>query len=509
MKNNAKSELRIGALLAYASMIIGYVVQIAYTPVMIRIIGQSQYGLYNLTNSIVSYLSLFSLGFGPAYVRFYMKHKTKNDQAGIEKMNGMFMVVFLILGILATISGAIMVQHSDALLGNNFSDFELRIAKKLMILMVINIAISFPLIPITSYIQTNERFIFQNSLNILRQVLNPFLSLPLLLTGFGALGMIFASTCISLIVGIWQIIYSMKKLRFRLQIHDMDFDELRSVAIFSSFIFLNAVADQINWNVDKFIIGRYDGAVTVAIYGIAAQLNTYYLNLSTVVSDVFVPRINRIVSEKKQTMNLDLTNLFIKIGRIQFMVVVLVLVELFFLGRPFIGFWAGENYYDSFPILMILIIPATIPLIQNAGISMQQAKNMHIFRSILYILIAIGNVLLSLVLVKKYGAAGTAFATAFVIVIGDGFLMNWYYKNKVGINITKFWKEITKFIPTVAISLITGFFSIRVFNEYSLLGFLCVGFIILCVYVTMLFTTGIASSERKSIINRIKHFKFI
>lgn len=112
-------------------------------------------------------------------------------------------------------------------------------------------------------------------------------------------------------------------------------------------------------------------------------------------------------------------------------------------------------------------------------------------------------------LVKKYGAAGTAFATAVVIVIGDGFLMNWYYKNKVGINITKFWKEITKFIPTVAISLITGFFSIRVFNEYSLLGFLCVGFIILCVYVGMLFTTGIASSERKSIVNRIKHFKFI
>lgn len=503
MKINSNKQLRLGAVLSYASMIIGYIVQIIYTPIMIRIIGQSQYGLYNLTNSIVSYLSLFSLGFGTAYVRFYMRHKKDNDTDAISKMNGMFIVVFLILGLLATITGFILVVHSNSILGNKFTISELRLAKKLMFLMVINIAISFPLIPIVSYIQANERFIFQNSLNIVRQVLNPFLSLPLLLLGFGSLGMIFVTTIISLLIGAWQIMYSIKKLSFKFSLHGLDFSELREVALFSFFLFLNALTDQINWNIDKFIIGRYYGAVPVSIYGIAAQLNTYYLNLSTAISSVYVPRINMVVAKGAQNMDTVLTKMFINIGRTQFVIVVLVLIELAFLGRPFIGFWVGKNYYDAFPILMILIIPVTIPLIQNTGIAIQQAKNMHIFRSLLYVVIAVANALLSLVLVKPYGALGTAFATAISLIIGNGFLMNWYYQKHIGIDVIQFWKKICRFVPLVIVSLLVGFLSTHFVNVYSVSGFIIEGIIIAIVYAAMLFFTGLDKNEREKVLNKL------
>lgn len=505
MRVNANNrQLRLGAILSYVSMILGYIVQMAYTPLMIRIIGQSQYGIYNLTNSIVSYLSLFSLGFGPAYVRFYMRHKVKDDKDAVEKMNGMFMIVFLVLCFFAVITGMLLVIQSDTILGNKFSKTELVLAKKLMFLMVVNIAISFPLIPVTSYIQANEKFIFQNTLNILRQVLNPFLSLPLLIMGFGSLGLILATTIISLLIGVWQIIYSVKVVKLRFQWHDLNFKELREVAVFSSFIFLNAITDQINWNVDKFIIGRFYGATLVAIYGIAAQLNSYYLNLSTAISSVYVPRINKIVADNRKSMNEELTNLFIKIGRIQFMVVVLVLIELCFLGRPFIGFWAGKEYYDAFPILMVLIVPVTVPLIQNTGIAVQQAKNMHVFRSVLYALIALGNVLLSLIWVKPYGALGTAFATALSLIIGNGFIMNYYYKFHIGLDIGKFWREICKFIPMVLVSLAIGYLITRWINPYNFYGFVVVGTIIGVTYLLMLFFTGFDSSEKEYMIKKIR-----
>lgn len=486
-------------------MIIGYVVQIIYTPLMIRIIGQSQYGIYNITNSIVSYLSLFSLGFGTAYVRFYTRHKSDNDDDAITKMNGMFMGVFLILGLLATVTGFILIRHSNNILGGKFTVSELLLARKLMILMVINIAISFPLIPIVSFIQANERFVFQNSLNILRQVLNPFLSLPLLLLGFGSLGMIFATTIISFLIGLWQLYYSVIKLKFKLSWRGLDLSELREVAIFSSFLFLNAVTDQINWNIDKFIIGRYYGAIPVAIYGIAAQLNTYYLNLSTAISSVYIPRINMIVAKKTRDMDAVLTKLFIDIGRIQFMIVVFVLIELTFLGRPFIGFWAGKDYYAAFPILMVLIVPVTIPLIQNTGIAIQQAKNMHIFRSLLYIIVALANAVLSLILVKPYGALGTAFATAIALIIGNGTLMNWYYQKHIGIDIILFWKRICHFIPLVVVSLLVGLLATLFFNVYSILGFLIVGIIIAITYAIMLLLTGLDTNERRMILSKISN----
>ena len=46
------------------------------------------------------------------------------------------------------------------------------------------------------------------------------------------------------------------------------------------------IIDQVNWNVDKFLLGRFRGTVAVAVYGLAAQLNSYYMSLSTAISSV-------------------------------------------------------------------------------------------------------------------------------------------------------------------------------------------------------------------------------
>ena len=67
--------------------------------------------------------------------------------------------------------------------------------------------------------------------------------------------------------------------------------------IFTIFICLNMIADQINWNVDKVLLGRFSGTVAVTIYGVGGQLNTMYMQLSTTISNVFIPQVNRIVAD--------------------------------------------------------------------------------------------------------------------------------------------------------------------------------------------------------------------
>lgn len=99
MKTN---QLKIGVMLSYVSIIAQNIISIVYTPVMLRLLGQSEYGLYQLVYSVVSYLGLLSFGFGSAYVRFYSRYKVKDDQDGIAKLNGMFMIVFTIIAIPST-----------------------------------------------------------------------------------------------------------------------------------------------------------------------------------------------------------------------------------------------------------------------------------------------------------------------------------------------------------------------------------------------------------------------
>ena len=101
------------------------------------------------------------------------------------------------------------------------------------------------------------------------------------------------------------------------------------------------------------------------------------------------------------------------------------------LWTSFIKLWAGKDYLDSYPITLLLIIPATVPLTQNIGIEIQKAKNMHQFRSWVYILIALANLIISIPLIDRFGGVGGALGTAISLLIGNGVVMNWYYHYRV------------------------------------------------------------------------------
>lgn len=70
------------------------------------------------------------------------------------------------------------------------------------------------------------------------------------------------------------------------------------------------VINQLNWNVDKLIIGKFVGSVAVAVYSIGAQINQYFMQFSTSVSNVFIPRINGMIHSGEDDK--QLTYLFTK-----------------------------------------------------------------------------------------------------------------------------------------------------------------------------------------------------
>ena len=74
------SQLKIGIVLNYINIGLGNLIPIFYTPIMLKLLGQSEYGLYKLSSSVTSYLSLMSLGIGSAVTRYLIKYKTQGDK---------------------------------------------------------------------------------------------------------------------------------------------------------------------------------------------------------------------------------------------------------------------------------------------------------------------------------------------------------------------------------------------------------------------------------------------
>lgn len=369
------SEKKAGVILSYTGQIVKILVNLLYTPIMLRLLGQSEYGLYQLVYSVVSYLSLLSLGFGSSYMRYYSQFKAKNDDDEIARLNGMFLTIFTVLSVICVICGLVMLSNIKGIFGEGLTDNEYHTARILMMLLVVNLAMTFPNSIFNCAITAHEKFLFQKLLILLQNLFSPFLTLPLLIMGCGSIGMVSVTTFLTCLTLITNIFYCKRKLHIRFSFYGFKLSMLKEMWVFTFFIFLNQIIDQINWSVDKFLLGRISGTSAVAIYGVGGQINSMYLEFSNSISNVFVPKVNRIVAENDD--NNQLTRLFTRVGRIQFIVLALILSGFIILGKPFINVWAGDGYDVSYAVTLLLIVPVTVPLIQNLGIEIQRAKNMH------------------------------------------------------------------------------------------------------------------------------------
>lgn len=496
------NQLKLGAALSYVSLGLGNIISILYTPIMLRLLGQSEYGLYNLSNSIIGYLGVLDFGIGNAVIRYTAKYKALEDKDGESNLYGMFIVIYSILAVLVMLAGSFLVKNNHLFFSSSLTQDEMTRIQFMMALMIFNLAISFPFGIFGAIITAHEQFVFPKLVAIVRQVLNPFVMIPLLLLGYKSLGMTVATTCLNLIF-IWiNLYYCFKVLKIKVKFNKMDFSVLKEIMGYSFFIFLNMIVDKVYWSTDQFILGSIRGTVAVAVYSIGSTFNQYYMNFSTAISGVFLPKVTKMVT--RNVSNEELSNLFIRTGRIQFIILSFILSGFILVGKEFIAIWAGEGYEQSYFIALLVMIPLTIPLIQNLGITILQAKNMHHFRSNIYIIIAVLNVIVSIPLAKMYGGIGCALATGISMVIGNIIIINIYYYKKIHINIPKFWLEISKLSIPVMISIGIMLVVKKLIPLSGVINVLFTGIVFTIIFVPLMWLLGMNDSEKELFIGPIK-----
>lgn len=135
----------------------------------------------------------------------------------------------------------------------------------------------------------------------------------------------------------------------------------------------------------------------------------------------------------------------------------LVATGFIIFGQKFIELWAGPGFSDSYWITILIIIPFTVDLIQNIGLSILQAKNQYTFRARIYSCVGILNLCLALPLGIRYGGIGCAIATGISMFVGNGLGMNWYYSKYIGLDIKNFWYQIGNISKTILLCLLIGY----------------------------------------------------
>lgn len=501
MRSSKKVQMSLGVVLSYISIAVKLLSGILYTPVVLHTLGQSQYGVYSLCISFIGYLTILNAGVNAAYIRFYVQEKTVREES-VEKLNGLFCKIFIVLSTIGLIGGLVIAAFSPLIFGSKITPEEYGLVKTCFVLLAFTISIEIFTCHFKSFVTANEEFIFGKTLDIIGAILAPVLTVPLLLRGANCTAIISVRLVVSALLLIVNVIFCRKKLGIHFLFVKAEKSLLKNISQFIGFIALQSIMDQLNWQIDKFILARTQGTSEISVYSVGSTFNTYFLLIGAVVSSVFIAEINRLVANGD---NRQLNNLFRKTSKIFTLIIGFAIIAFFVFGKSFILRWAGPDYGRSFTVAWMLMSPVTFTIIFGLGQDIARAKNKHQVQIIINVCVCVVNMIVSIPLAIHYGAVGSAFGTFVAEIVVCIIIQPIYYKKVLEIEVGNVFLDVARYLRGIILPVCFGIFinHVGVLKE-NYASIIVYGLIFTVIYIVSVMTFSLNKTDRQNILNLIQ-----
>lgn len=495
------NEKRIGAILGFAYTGLQSIISILYIPLLLTGIGKSEYGIYQIAGSVIAYFSAMEVPLSASVLKFYVEYKVKNDRKKMENVLATGQRIFAVLSVvfcLISIPVGYGLKYSFV---NTFTEGEIIETIGIFGLMLFNLIINMNNYVYIAVINANERFVFLKLSSIVTLIAQPILVVLIIQHYHYAFSIVAVQCLMNLIMVFLRYYFAKKKLNCSIKYHGYDKLLYKGMLVLTLANLGVALADQIFWKTDQLILGSFFGPEIVTEYSIGAQLNSMYISVACVLGGLILPTVTRILINGT---NNDVSSYFIKIGKLQSYLLVLVLFGVISFGQEFIFLLAGNGYDMSYSVALILMIPYSIDLIQICGNSILQVRNQYGYRAKMMMVSSLLNVCLTIILIKIIGPIGAALSTAIAIVLGNGVYLNYIYYSKMNIDICEFFRNI-RGIWFVGLLMLPIGYLIRYLtfsNFYLTFGVHVLIFMI--IYSALLFLFVLSKNEKEIIIRKMK-----
>ena len=432
------SQLKKGVILSYINIFLTNVIGIVLTPFIIRSLGSSEYGLYTLIGSFVTYLTLMDLGLNNTIIRFVSKYRAEKNKVGEEIFLGTSLKIYSLISLILTIFGVIIYFKLDYIFSKSLSFEEISKAKIMFMILVFDIAIALPGGTFTAICNAYESFVFPRVMSILRYFFRSISVVSVLLLGGKAISIIVIDTVLNLIIVISTIFYVFKYLNVKFNFSKTKNTLVKQIFNYSIWVFLLGIVSQFFWNTGQIVLGIQTDTKTIAIYGVGIMLGGFYGGFAGAVNSVFLPKATKMSIENS---NQELTETMTKLGRVSFIILMFIFIPFALFGREFIQLWVGTTFSQSWLITILIMIVYTVPLIQNFAHSLLEAKNKVRYKVLVYILFIGIGIAFGAFLTKQYHGLGMAIGICSGWMVAQIFL-NLFFVNVLHLNMIYFYKNI-------------------------------------------------------------------
>lgn len=437
-----KSEIRSGALLNYANLLLRIGVDFFMVPLLLLCLGKGEFAIYTLAGVVVARLALCDFGLTASATRFLSEYRARGDAAGEAHFLGNLLALFSMGGLLVLVLGLAFYPF----LGDVFSRFtpgELEIFRVLYLMTLLNTALMFPARSLGGISAAQQRFRVPGIIAAAASVLNIAGTFALLLLGFRSI----ALTALTITTGVFSLlchaIYCFGVLRARASWSGWDVPLLRSLFAFSLWVFLSQLINVMNAGTGNFLVALTQDTEQVTLYTNSLKVYGYYFLCAGCLAGLYLPRVVQMVVAGASPV--EQTEAMIRVGRYLVVLLVGLLFVALFFGREFFSLWIGDSLGSAtdicWLIAVLLMLPQTLSLVQGVGWHISQARNC-LRRRVLIAAFNSGLFLLGgYVACRWFGIVGLAVWGVFTMLTQLLMLNFLHYKMELGLQIGRFYRS--------------------------------------------------------------------
>jgi O-antigen/teichoic acid export membrane protein len=470
------------------------------TPFVVHNLGDAHYGIWNLIMACVGYMTVLDFGIQSSVNRYIAKCKGLGDKKGVLTVYSNAIAVYWCIGILTIILGLALAFNIEKIF--RIASEDVSLARRVMLLMVIYTAVEFPCNVFGALMYAYQRF---GAINIITSAM---LGVQALVVWFALTHktslLLFALVTVAcgLTKYLIQYIYTHRLvtgLGFKLGF--ISKPVLSQMLVFSGITFLAVIMNYIIFRTDNIVIGIFLSPQAITMYSIGFMLSDYAAQVVGRMCNTFTPRFSE--HEARGEVR-EFNKLLIDSSRFASLIGVPIGLAVIAMGDEFITLWMGKSYEDAYWITVVMMISRMAGFPTASMYSMLYGIGKH--HIILYtgILEAVSNLILSLILVKKYGILGVAIGTMIPMILVN-ILFPFLVLKSVEFDFKGWFKAGIIHPLAFCIIFYAGIWSLcHMFQQVSWGNLILKMIMITVIYAILFWFIGLKSHERSILMSRLK-----
>jgi O-antigen/teichoic acid export membrane protein len=430
------------------------IVMLFLTPYIISHVGVERYGIWAIISVITGYLGLFDFGIGASFIKYIAEYYTKKDY---EKINLIVNTGFVFYSVFAIFMGASVYFFSYSFLKvfNIPSEFRSE-ALFVLFLGILIFGASNAMSPFVSIRAGLQRYDISNKLNIILSFPNIIGVVLFLKLGYGLRGLIVNNAIIFIINCIASFMIAFKILP-QLRWNPFSFRKsiFHQLLRFGIKLQASNIASMISFHFDKVLISHFISIASVTFYDLGSKVTSYVRIIPLILQTAIVPAASEIEAGRDRNL---LWKLYIRGSK--YLILIGTPIIVFVAGNAALAMlaWMGPGYDKSAMVIQVLAIGYFMNFITGMGSAIALGMGRPEIEMKYGVFIALSNILLSTLLILKFGLIGAALGTTISLSVGSIYFF-WMFHNTLNRPLSDYFSLLKKPIIACVIPILSNCFT--------------------------------------------------